>query len=117
MSDSGKRIHFVGSAKEDLRDFPDGARQEAGHQLWRLERGLDPDHFKSMPDVGAGVAEIIIDDGDAFRVFYVAKFSEAIYVLHAFNKKTRKTSERDKDRGRQSYQTIRAIQRELKKNN
>jgi phage-related protein len=103
------------SAKDDLSAFPTDARKDAGYQLWRLQKGHEPDHFKPMPSIGQGVAEIIVNVGDAFRVFYVARFPEAIYVLHAFNKKSRKTSERDKDQGRAAYAAIIDSRRALKK--
>lgn len=91
-----KPIAFVGSALDDLRDFPVGARREAGHQLDRLQRGLDPDDWKPMVGIGAGVREIRVRDGmGAFRVIYLATLPEAIYVLHAFTKKTQQTPQRD----------------------
>jgi len=58
-----------------------------------------------MPSVGAGVYEIRIHVDDAYRVFYVAKFEEAVYVLHAFQKKTQKTAKHDIEIGRQRYKT------------
>ena len=93
-----KRIAFVGSALDDLREFPIGARREAGHQLDRVQRGLEPDDWKPMPSVGAGVHEIRVrDEAGAFRVIYVAAFAEAVYVLHAFQKKAQRTAKRDLD--------------------
>ena len=93
-----KPIAFVGSALDDLREFPTGARREAGHQLDRVQRGLEPDDWKPMPGVGAGVREIRLrDEAGAFRVVYVAAFAEAVYVLHAFQKKTQRTAKRDLD--------------------
>lgn len=91
-----KPIAFVGSALDDLREFPISARREAGHQLDRVQRGLDPDDWKPMPGIGAGVREIRVrDEAGAFRVIYVAAFAEAVYVLHAFGKKTQRTAKRD----------------------
>jgi phage-related protein len=106
VSDSDKRIKWVGSAKDDLSAFPDDAKADAGYQLERLQKGEDPPHFKPMPGIGQGVAELIVNVGDAFRVFYVARFPEAIYVLHAFNKKTRKTSQRDMEQGQKAYAAV-----------
>ena len=93
-----KEIEWLGSSKEDLRDFPPQARQRAGYQLDILQDGDEPDDWKPMTTVGVGVQEIRIkgDDG-AFRVFYVANRPEAIYVLHAFRKTTQKTEKRDID--------------------
>lgn len=81
---------------EDLRAFPLTARREAGYQLERVQNGRDPDDWKPMNAVGRGAKEIRIrDEAGAFRVLYVAKFADAIYVLHCFQKKTEKTSKAD----------------------
>ena len=82
---------------DDLKAFPDDARQRAGFELYRLQQGLEPTDWKPMPTVGAGVREIRIQTGRAFRVLYVAKFGEAVYVLHAFEKKSQRTAKRDLD--------------------
>lgn len=101
-----KDIEWKGSSLADLTAFPEDARRNAGHQLRRVQQGLMPDTWKSMPTVGRGVQEIIIDVGDAFRVFFVAKFAEAVYVLHAFQKKSRKTSRSDIARGKKLYDEV-----------
>jgi phage-related protein len=81
-----------------LRDFPNDARREAGHELYQVQKGHDPSDWKPMPTIGAGVREIRIRDADgAYRVIYVATFADAIHVLHAFQKKSRKTAQRDLD--------------------
>ena len=90
-------ILWAGSAREDLRAFPDSARRRAGQELDLLQQGLEPHDFKPMPSIGAGVYELRIRAGGAFRVFYVAKFAEGLYVLHAFQKKTQQTAKRDLD--------------------
>jgi phage-related protein len=95
-----KPIEWVGSALEDLRDFPERARSRAGHQLHRIQDGLEPSDWKPMPSVGSGVREIRIRTGSQHRVFYIAKFEEAIYVLHAFEKKTQRTAKADLDLAR-----------------
>jgi phage-related protein len=93
-----KPIAFLGTALDDLRAFPGEARQKAGYQLDRVQRGLDPDDWKPMTSVGAGVREIRIrDQAGAFRVMYVAALAGAVYVLHAFQKKTQQTAKRDLD--------------------
>jgi len=106
VADAVKDLEWVGSSLEDLRAFPADARAVAGHQLWQVQNGSMPDEFKPMPAIGPGAYEIIIDTGDAFRVFFVAKFGEAIYVLHAFQKKTKKTSHHDIARGEQLYRDV-----------
>jgi phage-related protein len=89
-------VEFRGSALDDLRAFPAAARREAGYQLDQVQRGREPDDWKPMNTVGRGVREIRIRDAaGAFRVLYVAKFDDAVYVLHCFQKKTQKTSKAD----------------------
>ena len=92
-----KPLAWSGSALDDLKAFPDDARQRAGFELYRLQQGLEPTDWKPMSAVGAGVREIRIQTGRAFRVLYVAKFAEAVYVLHAFEKKSQRTAKRDLD--------------------
>jgi phage-related protein len=95
-----KPVVWVGSSLEDLRSFPDVARQRAGHNLYLVQLGLEPGDWKPMASVGAGVVELRIRTERAHRVFYVARFAEAIYVLHAFEKKTRQTARQDLETGR-----------------
>lgn len=93
-----KLLAFQGSCLDDLRAFPEEARREAGHQLDLVQRGLDPDDWKPMPSVGPGVREVRVrDEAGAFRVIYTATRPEAVYVLHAFQKKTQATAKRDLD--------------------
>jgi phage-related protein len=91
-------VCFLGDSLKSLRDFPDDARQDAGYQLDKVQRGGQPDDFKPMPAIGKGVEEIRVSEpGGAFRVIYVARRPEAVYVLHAFQKKTQATSKKDLD--------------------
>ncbi len=93
-----KRLEFLGDSLEQLRDFPEAARKEAGVQLHKVQLGLDPGDWKPMTTVGAGVREIRVRDAaGAFRVIYVVKIEDAVYVLHAFQKKTQQTAKRDLD--------------------
>ena len=93
-----KPIAFLGGSLDDLRGFPADARREAGYQLDRVQRGLEPDDWRPMSSIGAGVREIRVREAaGAFRVIYVATFADAVYVLHAFQKKTRQTAKRDVD--------------------
>jgi len=95
MADS-KPVEFRGSTLNDLRAFPASARREAGHQLDLIQHGQEPDDWKPMATIGPGVREIRVRDASgAFRVICVAKFIDAIYVLHCFQKKTQKTSKAD----------------------
>lgn len=91
-----KPVRFLGDSLESLREFPNDARHDAGYQLDRIQRGLQPDDFKPMPSIGRGVEEIRIwDESGTFRVIYTARLADAVYVLHAFQKKTSATSKRD----------------------
>ena len=84
-------MSWLGSSLEDLRAFPEDARRDAGYQLGRVQQGLLPTDWKPMTTVGPGVVEIRVHTRVEHRVFYVAKFEEAVYVLHAFEKRTRQT--------------------------
>ncbi len=89
-------IQWVGSAYDDLLAFPRDTRKEAGFQLGKVQAGLEPGDWKPFDDGGAGTKEIRLKDATGiFRVMYVAKFEEAVYVLHCFQKKTQATSKRD----------------------
>jgi phage-related protein len=90
-----KVIRWLGSSLDDLRAFPEQARRDAGYQLSRVQQGLIPNDWKPMKAVGSGVYEIRIHTGTEHRVFYVAKYDDAIYVLHAFEKRTRQTRRAD----------------------
>jgi phage-related protein len=107
-----KQILWIGSAYADLLACPVGVRREAGFQLGRVQAGLDPDDWKPFDEVGAGTKEIRLRDRDgAYRVMYVARFPEAVYVLHCFNKKSEKTAQQDTDIAQSRY---RAVVRERK---
>ena len=103
-----KRLEFLGDSLEQLREFPETARKEAGVQLHKVQQGFEPSDWKPMASVGQGVREIRIrDEAGAFRVLYIAKIEDAVYVLHAFQKKTERTSRQDIERGRARYRMIR----------
>jgi len=101
-----KQLHFVGSSLDDIRNFPDEARRAAGFELRAVQNGFEPSNWKPMHIVGPGVNEIRIRVLGEWRIIYVAKFSDAVYVLHAFQKKTQKTSQHDIDLARQRYGQI-----------
>ncbi len=99
-----KPVRFLGDSLQCLRDFPEDARHDAGYQLEKVQRGEQPDDFEPMPAVGKGVEEIrVTEEGGAYRVIYVARRAEAVYVLHAFQKKTQATSRRDIDVARKRF--------------
>jgi len=103
-----KPVTFLGDSLEAVRAFPLTARREAGFQLDRVQRGLLPENWKPLKTVGPGVNEIRVrDDAGAFRVLYIASFPEAVYVLHAFQKKTQKTAKDDLDVARVRFKSLR----------
>ena len=105
-----KRIVFMGRSLDELRDFPGPAKRDAGYQLDRVQRGFDPIDWKPMATIGQGVREIRIKHEGQFRVIYIAKFEDTIYVLHAFQKKTQQTRQHDINVAKQALKVILARQ-------
>lgn len=102
-----KEIRWVGSSYDDLLGFPVVPLREAGFQLGKVQAGLDPSDWKPFDDVGAGTKEIRIKDAHGiYRVMFVAKFEEAVYVLHCFQKKTQATSQQDKAIAEARYRAV-----------
>ena len=100
-----KPIYWVGTSYKDLLSFPDEVKREAGYQLHLVQNGFEPENWK--PIQTAGVKEIrISEEGNAYRIIYIAKFSERIYVLHSFKKKTQKTSSKDINIAKTRYNAI-----------
>ena len=91
-----KRLRLLGDSLICLREFPEDARHDAGYQLDKVQRGEQPDDFKPMPSIGKGVEEIRVrDDTGVYRVVFTARLADAVYVLHAFQKKAQATAKRD----------------------
>ena len=102
-----KSIRWVGSSYEDPPAFPKDARKEAGFQLGKVQAGIEPADWKPFDGVGAGTKEIRIRDANGiYRVMYVARYEEAIYVLHCFQKKTQTTSKQDKTIAATRYRAV-----------
>jgi phage-related protein len=101
-----KPIQWLGDSRDRLRRFPQAARREIGYQLSLIQAGRSSGDWRPIPLVGAGVIEIRVHAGGEYRVFYVAKFEDAIYVLHVFAKKTRKASSLDVELGRKRYREL-----------
>jgi phage-related protein len=98
ISSSVKPVCFLGGSLDEVRSFPGGTRREVGFQIDRLPRGLDPFDWKPMTSIGPGVREIRVREAScAYRVIHVATLGDAVYVLHAFQKKAQATSKRDLD--------------------
>lgn len=104
-----KPLKFIGTSREDLRGFSEDARRSAGFELRSVQNGMEPGDWKPMPSIGPGVNEIRIQAHGAWRAIYVARFRQAVYVLHAFLKMTRKTSRQDIALARQRYRMIGGI--------
>jgi phage-related protein len=102
-----KDIEFLGDSLDALRSFPDRARRAAGFALDQVQRGLEPLDWKPMSTVGRGVQEIRVrEQRAAFRVIYLARLPEAVYVLHCFEKKTQRTPVRDIETARQRFSEL-----------
>lgn len=101
-----KPLRFVGSSLDDLKSFPAEARREAGFELDAVQRGLMPADFKPMLAVGAGAYEIRVRVLGEWRIIYVAKFERAVYVLHAFQKKTQNTRKEDIELAARRYRLV-----------
>jgi phage-related protein len=100
-------LRFLGDSLKCLRDFPEDTRHDAGYQLDKVQRGEQPDDFKPMPTVGKGVEEIRVSDSSGtYRVIYLARRAEAVYVLHAFQKRTQATAKKDLEIARTRYRQL-----------
>lgn len=99
-----KPVRFLGDSLKRLREFPEAAKQDTGYQLDKVQKGQQPDDFKPMPSIGKGVEEIRVrDDTGIYRTIYTARIADAVYVLHAFQKKTQTTSKSDIDIAKERY--------------
>ena len=101
-----KKLDFVGSSREDLKEFPEEVKQDIGYTLFEIQRGLKPANAKPLKGFGgAGVLEVIENSvGGTYRVVYTVRFQNVVYVLHCFQKKSKhgiKTSQPDIDLIRQ----------------
>jgi phage-related protein len=104
-----KPLAWLGTSLSDVRAFPEEARRAAGYQLRRVQQGLMPTDYRPMSSVGAGVVEIRLHGPLEHRVLYIARFSEAIYVLHAFEKKSQRTRKKDLATARRRLRDLEAL--------
>ena len=108
-----KPVYFVGTSREDLRELSETVQETAGFQLFKVQQGKEPDDWKPMTTVGPGVQELRVrDESGAHRIFYVAKFEEAVYVLHVFEKRSQKTARADLELGKNRYADLLKWRRE-----
>jgi phage-related protein len=102
-----KEIEFLGNSLKAISEFPRDARQAVGYQLRSVQDGNDPEDFRPMPDIGTGVEEIRVwVDTGTYRVIYTARFRDKVYVLHAFQKKTQKIPDREKEIARKRFKEL-----------
>lgn len=111
-----KPITFLGSSLRDLREFPEAPRTDCGYQLDKVQSGEQPDDFKPMVTVGKGVEEIRVKDEDGiYRVIYTARMVDAVYVLHAFQKKDGATPQKDIELAKLRFKEMIALREAAKK--
>lgn len=101
-----KPLRWLGDSRRRICEFSDEARQRAGFELWEVQQGNEPSDWKPMTAVGPGVKEIRIHVEGEYRVLYVAKFEEAVYVLHVFQKKTQRTPKPDIETASDRYRAL-----------
>ncbi len=102
-----KILRFLGDSLKCLREFPEDARQDSGYQLDKVQHGEPPDDFKPMPSIGKGVEELRVwDDSGSYRVIYTARLADAVYVLHAFQKKSQAIAKRDIELAKRRYSEL-----------
>ena len=101
-----KPVVWLGDSRARVKDFPADARRETGHELEKIQDGGEPADWNPMPSAGLGVKEVRVWTGDAFRLMYLARFAEAVYVLHAFQKKSEKTAQTDIELARRRFRAL-----------
>ncbi|OGT54174.1 MAG: hypothetical protein A3F17_06160 [Gammaproteobacteria bacterium RIFCSPHIGHO2_12_FULL_41_15] len=108
-----KKIIWLGNSYQDLLGFSKPAKQIAGYNLDKLQRGQEPQDWKPMASIGRGVKELRIHCENEYRVIYLAQYCDGIYILHAFVKKSHKTSQRDIDLAKKRFKEILSRHEEL----
>lgn len=106
FEDEPKPVIWTGTSLRELKTLPEPVQHRLGHMLQQVQFGHTPPGSKAMHSIGDGVMELRVHVSGAFRLIYVAKFSEAIYVLHAFQKKSQKTALLDLQLARSRYTSV-----------
>jgi len=106
-----KPVVWLGDSLERLRKFPVNAMHDLGYQLELVQGGDEPKDWKPMPSIGPGVCELRVQVGGAFRLIYLARLPQAVYVLHALQKKSRRTAKLDIELARRRLRTLIAERR------
>lgn len=100
-------VAWEGDSREVLQSFPAGVRQNFGFQLWRLQQGGRPSDYRPLPSIGTGVFELRDQDERSwYRVIYLSRIDDVIYVLHCFEKKSRQMPRRHFEKARQRLQAV-----------
>ena len=107
-----KDVVFVDNALDEIKGFSRDARREAGYQIDRVQRGGEPTDWKPMASIGPGVREIRIHDAGEYRVIYIAKFADAVYVLHGFQKQTQRTPKQNIALAKQRFRGVIAARKQ-----
>ena len=114
MSDESKRpklaeIVWEGDSKDVLRTFPEGVIQNFGFELWQLQQGMRPRNYRPLPSVGSGVFELRDQDERGwYRVVYLSRIDDVIYVLHCFEKRSREMPARDFQKSKRRLSAVNA---------
>lgn len=114
VSEAGGRPRYAtvaweGDSRDVLQEFPNGVRQNFGFELWQLQQGERPKHCRPLPSVGTGVFELRDQDERAwYRVIYLSRIKDVIYVLHCFEKKSRAMPRGDFEKARQRLKAVKA---------
>jgi len=102
-----KIIHWYGNTLDTVQKFPKSVRVAIGSELYLLQLGEKPVDSKPMASIGRGVREIRVRDNKrAFRVLYLVQYKKGIHVLHAFQKKTQRTSKPDLEIGKSRFRQL-----------
>lgn len=92
-----KPVEWVGSSKENLKEFPDPVQDRVGFALYQAQVGLKHRDAKPLRGLGSRVLEVVSrHDGNTFRAVYTVRFKVAVYVLHVFQKKAKRSAETPK---------------------
>jgi phage-related protein len=109
-------VAWEGDSREVLSAFPEGVKQNLGFELWRLQQGIRPGDYRPLPSIGTGVFELRDQDERAwYRVVYLSRITDVIYVLHCFEKKSREMPRKDFEKAKQRLKGVRARLAEEKK--
>lgn len=104
---AARKVIFLGSSRRDIQDFPYEVRVDLGKQLWAVQKDEEPRDWKPMSSIGPGVRELRAKDASGiYRIIYVVKIADKVHVLHAFQKKTQKTAQKDLDLAKQRLREV-----------